>query len=115
MIYPKVIKKKKRKRHPPSILHSKLACTCYLCMKDGDYSLKQGLEEHHIYIGPCRAISEAYGFKVYLCKHHHTASAAAVHNNQDNMRLLQRECQEEWERTHSREEWMELMGRNYIN
>lgn len=114
-MYPKIKKKKKRKSHPPSILHSKSEGTCYLCMKDGDYSKKRGLEEHHIYIGPRRAISEEHGFKVYLCKYHHTSSVAAVHNNQDNLRLLQRECQEEWELTHSRKEWMELMGRNYIN
>ena len=115
MMYPKVVKTKKRKRHPPSILHSKESKTCYLCMKAGDYTEKRGLEEHHIYTGPRRAVSEEYGFKVYLCKSHHTVSAAAVHNNQDNMRLLQRECQEEWEKEHSRKEWMELMGRNYIH
>lgn len=115
MMYPKTTKKKPRKRHPPSILHSKSDNTCYLCLKDGDRSQKRGLEEHHVFGGPLRAISEAHGFKVRLCKAHHTASAEAAHNNQDNMRLIQSDCQQEWEKSHTHEEWMKLMGRNYID
>lgn len=107
---------KKKKKHKESILHSKDG-TCYLCAKlNGDYSQKPYLEEHHIYGGnPNRKISEAEGMKVYLCAEHHRIGPEAVHNNRGNMRILQRDGQKVYEEEHSREEFMELFGRNYID
>lgn len=109
------MRKKKRKKHKPSILHDKDG-TCYLCMKlDNDYSQKRHLQEHHIFNGnPNRSISEAEGFKVYLCLEHHTVGPAAVHNNHENMRILQQDAQREYEKTHTREEFMGMIGRNYL-
>lgn len=52
--------------------------------------------------------------KVYLCPGHHTAGAEAVHNNHKNMRLLQQDGQRAYEREHTRAEFMELIGRNYL-
>ncbi len=106
----------KKKKHKESILHCKDG-TCYLCMKlDGDYAQKRHLHEHHIFGGnPNRAISEAEGLKVYLCLEHHTVGPAAVHNNHENMRILQRDGQRAYERTHSRGEFMALVGRNYLD
>lgn len=115
MMYPKQRKRKKRKKHKPSILHYKDG-TCYLCAKlEGLYYEYPVVHEHHVYPGnPNRQISEANGFKVYLCPAHHEFSKAAVHENHENMRLIQRDCQREYERTHTREEFMELIGRNYL-
>lgn len=115
LMYPKPRKTKKRKKHKQSILHTKDG-TCYLCIKlYGDYRQHRVTHEHHIYDGnPNRAISEAEGLKVYLCLSHHLNGSEAVHNNSKNMRLLQQEGQEAYERTHSREEFMELVGRNYL-
>lgn len=65
MMYPKPVYKKKRKQHKPSILQRKDG-TCYLCTRlDGFYG-RQPLQEHHIFGGPNRIHSEAYGLKVYL-------------------------------------------------
>lgn len=115
LMYPKPGKTKKKKKHKQSILHSKDG-TCYLCIKlNGDCRHHKMVHEHHIYNGnPNRTISEAEGLKVYLCLSHHLDGPEAVHNNSKNMRLLQQDGQEAYERTHSREEFMELVGRNYL-
>lgn len=113
LMFPKQGRKKKRKSHGKSILHCRDG-TCYLCMKlDGNYRTHSTLHKHHVYGGALRDISEREGFFVWLCLRHHIDGAAAVHNNQNNMRFLQRECQEEYERTHTRQQFIELTGRNY--
>lgn len=114
MMYPKKQKKKKRKKHMASILQNKDG-TCYLCMKlDGSYKIHPAIHEHHIYGGPNRSISEAAGLKVYLCPEHHLWGQQAAHNNHEIMRLLQRDGQRAYEQTHTREQFMEMIGRNYL-
>lgn len=114
LMFPKKPRKKKRKQHKRSILHYKDG-TCYLCMRlEGNYRIHAVTQEHHVYGGPLRPISEAEGFKVYLCLPHHIDGPEAVHNNQENRRFLQRECQEVYERTHTRQQFMSLTGRNYL-
>lgn len=105
----------KRKKHAKSILQPKEDKRCYLCMRlYGDYR-EQYVEEHHIIFGTAgRAISEELGLKVNLCVPHHTAGKEAVHNNHKMARELQREAQQIFERTHSHEEWMDRIGRNYL-
>ncbi len=61
-----------------------------------------------------REISEANGFTVYLCPQHHTDGPDAVHRNQRMNRLVQRATQDRFEVNHTREEFMDLIGRNYI-
>lgn len=102
----------KRQRHKKSILETQKG-RCFLCARQGDDSLKY-TEEHHIFGGPRRRISEAEGLKVYLCPGHHRTSAAAAHRNMETMRLLQAAAQEAWEAQHSHEEWMLMMGKNYL-
>ena len=82
---------------------------CFMC---GSY---QWLEVHHIYPGnPNRKISEANGFKVYLCHWCHNEPPRGVHYNRRNMVWLQRLCQEKYEETHTREEFMSLIGKSYL-
>ena len=90
MAFPKPGKKKKRKKHKPSILRTQKG-VCYLCARlNGDYWLKQ-TEEHHILFGSGRRpIAEA------------------------ERELLCRIAQEEYEQTHTREEWMKIAGKNYL-
>ena len=115
LMFPKPVNKKKRKRHKQSILHCKDG-TCYLCIKlNDDRQIHRTVHEHHVYDGPNRGISEAEGFKVYLCPDHHMFSTQAVHTNIDNMRLLQQECQRVYEQTHTRKEFMALIGRNFLD
>lgn len=113
--YPKTGWKKKRKKHAASILHCKDG-TCYLCMKlEQNYSKHLEIQEHHVSPGnPNRQISEENGFKVYLCRRHHTDGPEAVHNNKENMQLIKEDCQRVYEETHTREEFMKLIKRNYL-
>ena len=114
LMFSKTAGKKKRKKHKNSIMHKKEG-TCYLCMQDGDYRLHSTLHEHHIFGGPNRAISEAEGLKVYLCLAHHIDGPAAVHNNQIKMRSLQQDGQKAYEVTHTRQQFIDLFGRNYLD
>ena len=81
-MFPKEGKKKKRRKHPKSILHCKDG-TCYLCMKlKGYYGTYPVVHEHHVWPGkPNKKISEDNGFKVYLCPEHHEFSEEAVHDD----------------------------------
>lgn len=81
---------------------------CYISGKAGC------LHRHHIYGGPNRKISEANGFWVWLAPEWHNLSDAGVHMDRSLDLLLKRDCQEKFEQTHSREEFMALIGRNYL-
>ena len=80
---------------------------CFICKKRG-YT-----EEHHCLGGANRKHSEKYGLKVYLCKGCHTLNKTAVHNDYDTMCWLRKIAQKEFEKTHTREEFMRIFGRNY--
>lgn len=74
------------------------------------------LHRHHIFAGGRRQISEREGFWVYLIGHLHNQSNDGVHGKNGHaldLRLKQ-DCQRKFEETHSREEWMLLMGKNYL-
>lgn len=114
MMYPKQPTKKKRKKHMKSIINQDRG-TCYLCIKlHNDYRYWMNREEHHVYDGPNRQISEENGFKVKLCLPHHRTGPEAVHVKAENMRLIQRDVQREYEKTHTRKEFMDLIGRNFL-
>ena len=52
--------------------------------------------------------------KCWLCIEHHTQGPEAVHNNIRNARILQQAAQQAYEKTHTREEFVRLIGRNYM-
>lgn len=82
---------------------------CYLCGST-DWT-----ETHHIYGGnPNRRISEENGFKVRLCHWCHNEPPHGVHHNKQMDLWLRQRCQEKYEETHSREEFIKLIGKNYL-
>ena len=87
---------------------------CYLCkLLNGDDFPKQ-TQEHHVCFGTAnRKQSEKYGLKVYLCLNHHEIGPAAVHNNHENARILQREAQKVFEKNFPDKSFIEIFGRNY--
>lgn len=107
---------KKRIKKQKSILQDQSCKQCYLCMLlNSDYSWKY-VEDHHIYFGnPDRQKSERYGFKVNLCLRHHREGPEAVHNNSENDGLLKEICQREYEKTHTRQEFYDLMKKSYLD
>lgn len=82
---------------------------CFLCGSTA------WLEEHHVYGGARRKISEKHGFKVHLCHYCHNEPPMGVHHNKERRLFLQAKCQEKYEETHSREEFMALIGKNYLD
>lgn len=112
--FPKRQSAKRRKKHKKSLMPYPKG-TCYLCLRlENNARTYPITHEHHVYGGPNRAVSEAEGFKVRLCPRHHEFGDEAVHRNISNMRLIQKDMQQAYEKTHSRTEFMRLIGRNYL-
>lgn len=114
LMFPKPEKKKKRKTHRRSIIQNKAEHYCFLCALLKDDYRQQRTEEHHVYMGINRQVSEANGFKVYLCLEDHRTGKDAVHNNRAVSDLLKVMVQREYEKNHTREEFMKLTKRNHI-
>lgn len=106
---------KKIGKKQKSILQDQSEKQCYLCMVlHEDYGYKQ-VENHHIYFGNSnRKNSEFYGFKANLCLMHHRIGKEAVHNNRETDLILKRACQEEFEKTHTRQEFVKIIGKSYL-
>lgn len=91
-----------------SILQNKKECiVCGTC---------RNLHKHHIYFGANRKVSENNGFWCWLCGHHHNQSSEGVHcmNGHKLDVFLKKTCQAEYEKTHTRQEFMALIGRNFL-
>lgn len=74
------------------------------------------LHRHHIYAGGRRKISEDNGFWVYLTGRLHNQSNEGVHGKNGHLldMKLKQDCQRKYEETHSREEFIRLIGKNYL-
>ena len=55
------------------------------------------------------------GMKVHLCYMHHRDSKEGVHFNLELMKELHRIGQRAFEKNHSREEFMRIFGKNYLD
>lgn len=80
---------------------------CYICGLPN-------VHKHHVFGGPNRKISEENGFWVYLCPFHHNMSDCGVHFDKSLDLEIKQACQMLYERKHTREEFMRLIGRNYL-
>lgn len=72
------------------------------------------LHKHHIFYGPNRKISDKNGFWVWLVPELHNMSDEGVHFDKEFDLALKKECQRKFEETHSREEFIALIGRSYL-
>ena len=82
--------------------------TCFLC------GTERALEKHHIFAGVAnRRISEEHGLWVYLCHNCHTGTDGAQYDHEKNVWLKQA-AQMAFEQTHTHDEWMRLIRKNYI-
>ncbi len=113
--FPKTETKKKRKKHGKSIMQAKEDKRCYLCMLLNEDNRIKPVQEHHIIFGRGRRqIAEELGLKVNLCDEHHEHGPEAVHMNVEMAKMLQKKAQETFEENHTREEWMERVGKSYL-
>lgn len=93
-----------------SILQDKKCC--YFTGKTGS------LHKHHCYPGPNRKVSDNNGFWVWLTPELHNGNDPnAVHTkpNEGYDMVLKQRCQQEFEKTHTREQFLNLIGRNYLD
>ncbi len=82
---------------------------CFLC------KTIYNLHNHHIFYGTAnRRLSEKYGLKVWLCGNHHNLSNEGVHFNRELDLHIKRIGQAAFEKTHTREEFMKIFGKNYL-
>ena len=72
------------------------------------------LHKHHVYAGnPNRKKSEENGCWCWLCQYHHTGDGG-VHQDPDLDRALKQRCQNKFEATHSREEFIKIFGKSWL-
>lgn len=81
---------------------------CYVC------GTTVNLHVHHIFGGINRRTSDREGCWCYLCAYHHNMSDEGVHFDHELDLKLKRECQEIWERSHTRDEWYRKFGKSYL-
>lgn len=83
---------------------------CYICGNAYYHDV------HHIYGGGNRPVSDTNGFWVYVCRRCHTYANYSIHKDPDHkwdLGLKQR-CQREYEKTHTRDEFIRKIGRSYL-
>lgn len=75
-----------------------------------------GLQKHHIFGAFNRNNSEKYGLWVWLRWDRHLADSPyrTPHNDAEIDLMLKKDAQRKFEETHTREEFMQIFGKNYL-
>ena len=69
----------------------------------------------HVYFGEKRKISDRNGFTVWLCPEHHRGLTGVHGKHGHDLDLwLKRLTQKTYEEKHSREDFIRLIGKNYL-
>lgn len=78
---------------------------------------KNGLHKHHIFNSYNRDNSEKYGLWVWLRwdRHIENSPYRTPHNDSGVDLYLKRLAQQAFEKTHTRKEFMDIFGRNYLD
>lgn len=84
---------------------------CYIC---GRNSAFEPLDEHHVYAGANRKLSEKYGLKVYL--HHWTCHLNGVHKDGEMGDKLKSDVQKKVMEKYgwSVDDFIAIFGKSYI-
>jgi len=80
---------------------------CYFCSRP-----RQAI--HEVYFGSRRQTSIKNGFCVGLCAAHHNMSNNSVHKNREMDLQLKQLYQKEYEKNHTREDFINLIGQSYL-
>lgn len=81
---------------------------CYFCGKKAECI-------HEVFYGTAnRKISIKNGFCVGLCHNHHNMTDNSVHKNRQMDLKLKELYQKEYEKTHTRQEFITLIGKSYL-
>ena len=93
-----------------SVIETGTIEACYICGAQGK------LEKHHIFGGDRnRRWSEKYGLTVHLCVTCHRDNKKGVHADAEIAEMLHKIGQAAFERTHTRQEFCGIFGRNYLD
>ena len=103
MMKKKTSKQRKLEEQRHSILTNNLN-KCYIC------KIRKKDDIHEIYAGAKKQMSMKNGFCVPICRKCHSE----MQNNEEKMLIYKKKCQQEYEKTHTREEFIKLIGRNYL-
>ena len=98
----KTSKLRKLEKNRFSILTDNLD-QCFICQKSP-------VDIHEIYGGAKRRTSMKNGFCIPLCRQHHYFAT----NFKWLSDIYKIKCQRKFEETHSRKEFIEIIGRNYL-
>ena len=91
----------------PSILNTESG-VCFICERQTETAL------HHIFGAANRTMSDENGFTVFLCPDCHQYAPHAVHRSRETALRLKAVCQKAYEEKHSRNDFIALVGRNYL-
>lgn len=81
---------------------------CYFCGRPAECI-------HEVYFGTAnRQISIKNGFCVGLCHREHNLSNKSVHKDREMDLRLKRVYQKEYERSHTRDDFINLIGKSYL-
>jgi hypothetical protein len=81
---------------------------CYFCNRPAQNT-------HEVFFGRNRLTSIQNGFCVGLCMwHHNLGGNQSVHGNREMDLILKRLYQQEYEKNHSREDFINLIGKSYL-
>lgn len=111
------VKRRKPKKYKKvkSIMQDKSDKRCFLCMiLDNEYRTHSYVEEHHVLYGSRKWISDAYGLRVNLCRKHHRQDKDALHDNWEYSLLLKQKAQQAFMEAYPKEDWMKIVGKNYL-
>lgn len=84
------------------------------CLITGD---TRGLHRHHAFGGPNRKLAEEDGLWVYLRWDYHIENSPheTPHNSKEFDLMLKKFAQRKYEETHTRQEFMDRYGRNWLD
>ena len=80
---------------------------CLICHSQSN------LHRHHVFQGSLRQRSEEYGMVVWLCFDHHVGDKG-VHTHPELDRIVKQYAQRHFEKTHTREDFIEIFHKNYL-
>jgi hypothetical protein len=94
---------------------------CYLCRIEAtrrgynEELTDRGIDEHHIFFGVAnRKVSEKHGLKLWLCHNRHHLGAEGPHMSKLVDLSLKGIAQREFEKNHTREEFIKEFGRSWL-
>ena len=86
---------------------------CWMCKRLYNLRTVLGLEEHHVFQGRHRQLSEQYGLKVWLCARHHRDLRDGVHFNMRYAAALKNKAKRVFCDKYGEDAFFQVFGKTY--